>query len=201
VSKFAQKLFTGFAGAEVVKNNAFLFHQRSARLPSFLDRTVAVRRPEKPAVSTTGIIPGDRGKAGGCWCHPPLLRASGRQAHITSSSDPESCPVSSHEPGAERRAAIRNRTRAESGTQEVSTCGPTQLPQRVLVATAQTRTHSRFPAGPPRQKAPLARTSRARNGSTSAGSERTWQSPSTSSNRSGVKNHVTPLQKRKQPER
>jgi hypothetical protein len=72
--------------------------------------------------------------------------------------------------------------------------------QRVLVATAQTRAQSRFPAGPPRQKAPLVRTSRARKGGAAAGSERAWQSSSTSSNWGGVKNRVTPLQKRKQPE-
>jgi len=51
-----------------------------------------------------------------------------------------------------------------------------------LVATAQTRTQLRFPAGPPRQKARLAHTSRARNGGVIAGRERAWQSPRTSSN-------------------
>ena len=57
----------------------------------------------------------------------------------------------------------------------------TQLPQRVLVATAQTRTPSRFPVGRPHQKTLLARTSRARKGDLTAGSERAWQSSSTSS--------------------
>jgi len=53
---------------------------------TFLDRTVAVRRHEKPAESATGIIPGNRGKAGGNWCRPPLCGASHMQANITSSS-------------------------------------------------------------------------------------------------------------------
>lgn len=182
MSKFVQKLFTGFVGAEVVKNNAFLFHHRHALWLSFLDRTVTVRRPEKPAVSMTEIIPGDRGMDGGSWCRLPLQprKRCGRQISPAPLIRSRVRSVT-HEPGAERQAAIRNRTRAESGPQDVSTCVPTQLPQRVLVATAQTRTHWRFPAGPPRQKASLVRTSRARNGSISAGSERAWQSPSTSS--------------------
>lgn len=52
----------------------------------FLDRTVAVRRHEKPAESATGIIPGNRGKVGGNWCPLPLCGASRMQANITSSS-------------------------------------------------------------------------------------------------------------------
>jgi hypothetical protein len=50
--------------------------------------TVEARRHEKPGASTTGIIPGNRGKAGGNWCHQPLSGASRRQANITSSSGP-----------------------------------------------------------------------------------------------------------------
>ena len=55
-------------------------------LSLFLDRTVEARRHEKPGASTTGIIPGNRGKAGGNWCHQPLSGASRRQTNITSSS-------------------------------------------------------------------------------------------------------------------
>jgi hypothetical protein len=65
--------------------------------------------------------------------------------------------------GTVRPGAIRNRVRAESGPREVSTRAPTQLPWRVMVATAQTRTQSWFPVGRPRQKAPLeARAGRAK---------------------------------------
>jgi CheY-like chemotaxis protein len=51
--------------------------------------------------STTGIIPGDRGKVGGSWCHPPLQTALAEcEAYITSSS---------------------GRSRVRSGSQELST--------------------------------------------------------------------------------
>ena len=62
------------------------FRGSGRNLVTFLDRTVAVRRHEKPAESATGIIPGNRGKAGGNWCRPPLCGASHVQANITSSS-------------------------------------------------------------------------------------------------------------------
>jgi len=76
---------------------------------------------------------------------------------------PESCPVSQTRI---RNCAVRcdeKPRRAESGPRGVSIRALTQLPQRVWVATARTRTQSRFPAGPPRQKAsPAARARRAR---------------------------------------
>jgi hypothetical protein len=75
VSMFTPKMFTNGRGAEVVKNNTFRFRVRFPRSLSFLERTVAARRPEKPAESTTEIIPGDRGTAGGSWCRPPLQNA------------------------------------------------------------------------------------------------------------------------------
>ena len=98
---------------------------------SFLDRTVAARRPEKPAGSTTGIIPGNRGKVGGNWCRPPLrIRESGTGRHISLVPLAGVVPGQfTHESGAERRGAIRNRARAESGSREVSTRAPTQLPR------------------------------------------------------------------------
>jgi hypothetical protein len=120
--------------------------------------TVAARRSEMIEASTAGIIPGDRGKGGGSWCRGPLRTAQAElQRHI--SPVPLAGVVSgqfTHESGTERRGAIRNRARAESGPRTVSIRAPTQLPQRVLVATVQTRTQSRFPAGQPRQKASLA---------------------------------------------
>lgn len=115
------------------------------------------------AESTAGIIPGNRGKVGGNWCHLPL-RATRAPRHI--SPVPLAGVVSgqlTHELGTERQGAIRNRVRAESGPPGVSTGALTQLPQRVVVATAQTRTQLRFPVGPPHQKASsAARTRRAR---------------------------------------
>jgi hypothetical protein len=154
------------------------------------------------AESTAGIIPGDRGKVGGSWCRPPLQhRVSGDGRQI--SPAPLAGVVSgqfTHETGAERQGAIRNRARAESGPRGVSTRAPTQLPQRVLVATAQTRTQSRFPAGPPRQKAPVVRATRARKGSTAARSERAWQSPSTSSTGAACKTTSPRCKRETQPE-
>ena len=81
MNEFTPKIFTDATGVKVVKNKGFLFVRRRARSHSFLDRTVEARRPEKPAESTTGIIPGDRGMAGGNWCRPPLsaTQVEGRQ--------------------------------------------------------------------------------------------------------------------------
>jgi hypothetical protein len=68
--------------------------------------SVAARRPEKPAESTTEIIPGNRGMVGGSWCHPPLLAAKAVMAgRYHQFLWPESCPVSLHESGAERQGA------------------------------------------------------------------------------------------------
>ena len=171
-------------------------------MASFLDRTVAARRYEKPAASTTGIIPGDRGMVGGSWCCRPLqCRVSGAGRQI--SPAPLAGVVSGqfiHESGAERQGVIRNRVQAESGPRAVSTRAPTQLPQRVMVATVQTRTQSRFPAGQPPPKGPVrpkragrARATR-RRGVSGPGKAR--QPPQWGS----VKKHAATLQKRTQPE-
>jgi hypothetical protein len=93
----------------------------------------------------------------------PLGGAIRREAFITSSSGRSR--VRSVYARIRNCAARRDEKprRAESGPREVSARAPTQLPQRVTVATVQTRTQSRFPAGPPRQKARLAaRAGRAR---------------------------------------
>ena len=112
--------------------------------------------------STAGIIPGDRGKVGGSWFRSPLQKAKADERHI--SPVPLAGVVSgqsTHELGTERQGAIRNRVRAESGPRAVSTRAPTQLPQRVLVATAQTRTQSRCRrANPAKRPGSLTRTGR-----------------------------------------
>jgi hypothetical protein len=72
--------------------------------------------------------------------------------------------------------------------------------QRVMVATAQDQNAVAFPGGPPPPKGPVRHSDGARNGDVTAGSERAWQSPSTSSmGRREIR--VTPLQRRTQPER
>ena len=78
MNHFAPKLLTGGGGASIVKNKDFNFAGAPARSHSFLDRTVAARRPEKTFESATGIIPGDRGKVGDSWCRPPLRRGASR---------------------------------------------------------------------------------------------------------------------------
>ncbi len=124
MNEFIPKIFTAWSGAKLVKNNGFLFIGPRARSHSFLDRTVEAQRPEKPAESTTGIIPGDRGMAGGSWCRPPLsdTQVKGRQI----SPAPLAGVVSGqfHESGAERPGAMRNRVQAESGPREVSNRAP-----------------------------------------------------------------------------
>ncbi len=166
-----------------MKNNDFYFRPRPARSSSFLDRTVAARRPEKPFESATGIIPGDRGMVGDSWCRPPLLRGASRCGRQISPA-----PL------------IRSRVRSVNTNQELSgerrletarepshahrTFRPVRgrsYPRGFWLLLRKTRTQSRFPAGRPRQKAPFARTSRARKGGTTAGRERAWQSPRTSS--------------------
>jgi len=100
--------------------------------------------------------------------------------------------------GTERRVAIRNRGRAESGQRGVSTRGPTQLPRglRLLLRRPERANGSRrdHPA-----KRPGFSGSGARKGDAVAGSERAGQSSSTSS-QGGVKTHH-PTAKRTQPER
>jgi hypothetical protein len=114
-----------------------------------------------------------------------------QQAYITSSSAGfvTGCNTNS---GAERLVAIRNRGRAESGLREVSTRWPTQLPRglRLLLCRPERSRASRRdnPA-----KRPGFQRSGVRKGNAAAGSERAWQSPSTSS-MARCEKRITPLQ-------
>ncbi len=132
--------------------------------------------------STAGILPGDRGKVGGSWCHPPLPpRQRGRQADITSSSGRCRDRSVQHESGAVRPGAMRNRVQAESGPREVSTRGLTQLPRGLwLLLRGPERSRASRRATP--AKRPGSERDGARKGGVAARSERAWQSPSTSSN-------------------
>ena len=122
----------------------------------FLDRTVAVRRHEKPAESATGIIPGNRGKVGGNWCRPPLYGASRMQANITSSSGRRRSRSSYATKELCGQARSRNRVPAESGPGPVSGLAPMQLPRgfRLLLYyqdAAQCSGGSTPPKGPARK--------------------------------------------------
>ena len=67
--------------------------------------------------------------------------------------------------------------------------------REVAVATAQTRTQSRQPAGQPRQKVRLT-VSGTRKAGAKAGSERVQQDPGFSEIGGGATNHAAPLQER-----
>ena len=75
MNDFAAKLLTDLRGEKVVKNKSFKSRAEFSWSFSFLDRTVAARRVEILAESTTGISPGDRGKVGDNWCRLPLTTA------------------------------------------------------------------------------------------------------------------------------
>ena len=171
-----------------MRTNASRFpHEPHSRTRSLIEQSKRSGLKDV-AESTTGIIPGDRGKAGDNWCRPPLQWRKPVARHI--SPVPLAGVVSgqsTYELGTERPGAIRNRARAESGPRNVSVRAPTQLPQRVLVATAQTRTQSRFPAGRPRQKAQLAARAGRATESRRRGANGPRQSPLTSSNGAACK--------------
>jgi len=152
-------------------------HPTTARIIELIGKN-----SENPAESTTGIIPGDRGKEGGSWCRPPLPMGNHRVGKITSSSG--QCHDCSSDMNQELsgQARIRNRVQAESGRREVSTRRPDAVTQRVTAATAQTRTQTRIPAGKPKVPPPKGpgrlKTAGARKGDVIVGSERDRQIPS-----------------------
>ncbi|MEN9662704.1 MAG: hypothetical protein RL324_1653 [Verrucomicrobiota bacterium] len=157
VSQIIPKLFTGSSVKKLCSTNPSPLRPGGHGLDCSLIEQSKRGGLKRFAESTAGIIPGDRGKVGGSWCHPPLrIRVSGLAAgksHQFLWS--ESCPAGFHESGAERLGAIRNRVRAESGPQEVSTCVPTYVTQRVMVATTNDQNAVTFPGGVhPCQKAP-----------------------------------------------
>jgi hypothetical protein len=139
-----------FHGERAISTFDDTFNPPHRSSPSFSE----ARRYEKPVESTTGIIPGDRGKEGGSWCRPPLPMGNHRVGKITSSSG--QCHDCSSDMNQELsgQARIRNRVQAESGSREVSTRRPDAVTQRVTAATAQTRTQTRIPAGKPKVPPP-----------------------------------------------
>jgi hypothetical protein len=140
----------------------------------FLDRTVEARRHEKPPGSTTGIIPGNRGKGGGNWCRPPLSGASRRQANITSSSGRRRSRSSYATKELCNETRPRNRAELSQVRGQFQAPPPMQLPRglRLLLYdqdAAQCSGGSTPPKGP-------ARNGWARKGHRAAGSGRVWQS-------------------------
>lgn len=146
------------------------------RLPRSLIEQSQRRGLKKVTESTAGIIPGDRGMVEGSWFLPPRHNAQAlRKAYLTSSSDRSRVRLSHTKHGVERRGAIRNRARAESGPRDVSTREPTQLPRGFwLLLRRPERSRVIRRAHPAKRPDPLA--DGARKEGTAAGSERTWQS-------------------------
>jgi hypothetical protein len=161
----------------------------------FLDRTVAVRRQEANRREHDWDDPGQPGNGmrqlGPHFPDGDAPKTAIRRAYITSSSGRSRVrPV--HESGTVRQGVIRNRAEPSQAHRAFRPMGP-RSHREVTVATAATRTQSRFPAGQPRQKV-RPRTGGTRKEDAAAGSERTWQSPSTSSNGAVPPSGITPLQ-------
>lgn len=132
------------------------FRSGALMFASFLDRTVEARRHEKPAGSATGIIPGNRGKAGDNWCRLPLDGASRSQAYITSSSGRRRSRSSNANMELSGEARTRNRVRAGSDPGPVSGPASMQLPRGLWLLlydqdAAQCSGGSTPPKGPARK--------------------------------------------------
>jgi hypothetical protein len=95
--------------------------------------------------------------------------------------------------GAERRAATRNRARAELGATGSFDPRADAVTQRVMAATAQTRTQRRYPAGRPRQKA-LSGNGEGAQGKRRGGERAGQAKPAKTPQLGGAKNHITQLQ-------
>jgi len=106
---------------------------------------------------------------------PPFSRKRNATGNITSSSG--RCHDRSSNMIQELGGEARSETASEpSQARRKFRSASRRRDPEGLVATAQTRTQSRFPAGRPRQKAPF-HTSGARKGGATAGRERARQSP------------------------
>jgi hypothetical protein len=151
------------------------------------------------AESTAGIIPGDRGMGGDSWCRPPLPQAQANERHI--SPVPLAGVVSgqfTHESGTERQGAIRNRVEPSQAHGKFRPVRRRSYPRGFwLLLRRPERSHGSRRANPAkRPRSPHERgAQRSRDGGERANLAKFVKSPQ----RGGVKNHVTPLQKRKQP--
>jgi hypothetical protein len=151
------------------------------------------------AESTAGIIPGDRGMGGDSWCRPPLQAAQAGERHM--SPVPLAGVVSgqfTHELGTVRQGAIRNRAEPSQARGEFRSARRRSYPRGFwLLLRRPERSHGSRRANPAkRPRSPHERgAQRSRDGGERANLAKFVKSPQ----RGGVKNHVTPLQKRKQP--
>jgi hypothetical protein len=150
--------------------------------------------------STAGIIPGDRGKAGGSWCRLPLQTAQVVcQAYITSSSGRSrvrSVFTNQELSGKARLETAREPSQAHGAFRPVRRRSYPRGFRLLLRRPERSRIVRR--ANPAKRPCSFARVGRVRTarrrGANGPGKVRKpphW---------GGVKKHVTPLQKRKQPE-
>ena len=158
--------------------NPSLSRGTGAAFPPFLDRTAAAQRHEKPVEGTAGIIPGDRGMDRGSWCRHPLRRGQPRAAGtITSSSGRCHDRSSDMNSGAERQDPKKKPRSSRVRLAGSFDPRADAVTQRVMAATAQTRTQSHLPAGQPPPKGPVRTSDGARKGGAAAGRERARQGP------------------------
>lgn len=95
MSQITPKLFTASTGEKVVQNKGFIFPIFHPPSTTFLDRTVAARRPEKRRREHGWDNPGQPGKGWWQLVPPsPPNRVSGEAGKYHQFLWPESCPVS-----------------------------------------------------------------------------------------------------------
>ena len=169
--------------------NAAPGHGRSCSLIEQSKRSGLKRFAE----STTGIIPGDRGKVGDSWCRPPLACGNARCRQISPA------PLAGVVTGQfSTNQELSGKTRLETvfePSQVYRTFRPADrrsYPEGYGCYCADQNAVA-HPGGTTPAKRPGFARSGARKGGVAARSERAWQSPSTSS-WGGVKYHITLLQ-------
>ena len=153
------------------------------------------------AESTTGILPGNRGKEGGNWCRPPLDAARAAPRHM--SPVPLAGVVSgqfTHESGTVRRGVIRNHAQPSQVRGKFRTADPRSHPRgyRLLLRRPERQSLSRRD-DPAKRPAPQTGTGAQRRG---YGGERTDLAKSVHLLRGRCRKTASPPCKREtQPER
>ena len=152
--------------------------------------------------STAGIIPGDRGKAGGSWCRPPLLPRKRSMAGIYHQFLwPESCPVS--QTRTRNCAASRDQKPRASRVRPTGSfdpCADAVTPEGYSCYCGDQNAVAK-PGGTTPPEGPARSTNGARKGIATAGSSSGPRQSPPNSSLGRREKHVTPLQTEKQPER
>lgn len=181
-------------GEEVVRNKPVTPVRERRTLSSFLDRTVAARRHEKPAEGAAGIIPGNRGKEDRNWCGLPLRGASRAQAYVTSSSG--RCRSRSSNANMELCGQARTQKPRPSRVRARASFGPClhAVTQRVTAATARPGRSDLFGRGRTLHKARLAQLAGRARDRSMRGAARDRQKPASLPSLGRREKRVTQLQ-------